>query len=396
MKKLLLLSSLLTFLSINAQNIIFADANFKSALLNSYNGSSNTFIDTDNDNEISQAEALLVSKIDTYYTEINDLTGIEFFINIKSYNSLFYKAPSFNFPTLVNLEEISLANALTGFVSINDLDLSMYPNLKKVTCAINGNTNLNGLTNLRFISLSGSFTQIDLSDCTNLLELYLTAPVTSLNLSNNTKLINLSLLNTEFLNLDLSACTNLEIVYANKGKMETLNLGEIKYIRYLFVQENKLISLNTNNLFNLQQFNCSDNNLSSLSIKNDNLIFGDNSGIDFSKNTNLQSICCDANEIIYIQNQCNLLGYTTNVSECIPPPVEARQLTMFPNPVKDMLHLDCSDKINKVEVFGSNGLLLMTSETITDLIDMQSFANGMYFLKVYRDNSVDDMKFIKG
>ncbi len=396
MKKLLLLSSLFMFFSTNAQNIFFADVNFKSVLLNSYNGSSNTFIDTDNDNEISQTEALLVSKIDTYYTEINDLTGIEFFINIKSYNSLFYKAPSFNFPTLVNIEEISLANALSGYVSINDLDLSIYPNLKKITCSINGNVNLNGLTNIKYIGLAGLFTQIDLTDCINLLELGITAPLSELNLSNNTKLINLNLSNTEFLNLDLSACTNLEIVYANKGKMETLNLGEIKYIRYLFVQENKLTSLNTDNLFNLQQFYCNDNNLSYLSIKNDNLIFGDNSGIDFSKNPDLTTICCDANEIVYVQNICNTLDYTTNVSECLPPPVEARPLTMFPNPVKDILHLDCTDKINKVEVFGTNGLLIMTSERVTNVVDMQSLQSGMYFLKVYRDNSVDDMKFIKG
>ncbi len=391
MKKLLLLIFLFTLQSIYSQNINFPDVNFKNVLLAYYPN-----LDSDNDGEISQIEALSQQSIDTYYTEINDLTGIEFFVNIKSYNSLFYRASSFNFPALVNLEEISLANALSGIVSINDLDLSIYPNLQKVTCAINGNVNVDGLINLRYVGLSGIFTQVDFTDCTNLLEIYLSAPLAELNLSNNSKLISLNLSNTEFLNLDLSFCTNLEIISVNKGKLESLNLGEIKYIRYLFVQQNKLITLNTDNLFNLQQFNCSDNNLSTLSLKNGNLIFGDNSGIDFSKNPNLQSICCDANEIVYIQNQCNLLGYATNVSDCVPPPVAARPLTMYPNPVKDMLHLDCSDKINRVEVFGSSGLLIMASDVVTDVVDMQSLQNGMYFLKVYRVNSVDDMKFIKG
>jgi Secretion system C-terminal sorting domain len=392
MKKLLLPLFLFFVQFVNSQNIVFTDSNFKNTLLEYYPN-----LDADNDSEISQFEAMSLQNIDTGYREINDLTGIEFFTNLKSYSSLFFRASSFNFPTLINLEEIYLYNAISGNTVLTDLDLTNNINLKKITCFTNATSvNLDNLLNLNYLSLSGSFTQIDLSDSVNLLDLSIGAPLTELNLSTNTKLINIVLSDTEFLNLDLSPCTNLEIVYANKGKMETLNLGEIKYIRYLYVQENKLTSLNTNNLFNLQQFNCSDNNLSFLSIKNDNLIFGDNSGIDFSKNPNLVSICCDANEIIYIQNQCNLNSYSTIVSACIPPPVEARPLSMFPNPVKDMLHLNTTDKINKVEVFNANGLLIMSTEAVTDIIDMQSLTNGMYFLKVYRDNSVDDMKFLKG
>ena len=405
MKKILLLLSVISLHYGFSQNINFADANFKNFLLNSktdyntLNGDVTNFIfpdiDSNADGEISQSEALLVKGINFYYSQINNYGGLEFFTNLKRFESLFFNS-DFNFPTLTQLEDLYLANALSGVNAINNLNLSVHPNLKRVTCAINGNINLDGLNKLKFLSLSLPANQIDLSDCINLLDLSLFAPLITIDLSNNTKLINLNLSNTEFLNLDLSACTNLEIVYANKGKMETLNLGEIKYIRYLFVQENKLTSLNTNNLFNLQQFYCNDNNLSYLSIKNDNLIFGDNSGIDFSKNPNLTTICCDANEIVYVQNICNILGYTTNISECLPPAVEARPLTMFPNPVKDILHLDTTDKINKVEVFGTNGLLIMTSETVTDVVDMQSLQSGMYFLKVYRDNSVDDMKFIKG
>ncbi len=392
MKKIVLFLCFLTIQFGNSQNINFTDLNFKSTLLEFYPN-----LDADSDGEISQSEALTLQNIDTYYREINNLTGIEFFTNLKSYSSFYFKATSFNFPTLVNLEEIYLLNAITGIGSLTSLNLESNINLKKVTLSVNTSTlDLGNLTNLKYLSVGGNFTQINLSQCTNLLDLSITAPLTSLNLSNNIKLINLNLTDGFVSNLDLSNNLSLEIVNIPGNKIITLDLGQIKHVKYLFVQDNELTNLNTNNLFNLQNLNCDNNFLITLSIKNDGLIFGDNSGVTFLGNPSLQSICCDENEIVYMQNLCNLYSYSTIVSACIPPPVEARPLTMFPNPVKDMLYLDTTDKINKVEVFSSNGLLIMSSEAETDIIDMQSITNGMYFLKVYRDNSVDDMKFIKG
>ncbi|MCZ8196436.1 MAG: T9SS type A sorting domain-containing protein [Flavobacterium sp.] len=407
MKKILLLFSLLLIQFAVAQNITFADTNFKNLLLASkidYNDPYFTgefinypSIDSNNDGEISQAEALLVIRLDMGYAEINDLSGLEYFTNLEGFNSLYFNSSSFNFPTLVNLENLTLSDAVSGLSNLTSLDLSSNINLKKVSCSVYGNINLNNLTNLKSLSIFGTFTEIDLSDCINLLELYLTAPLTELNLSSNTKLVNLNIANSDFTTINLSSCPNLEIVYINKTEMETLNLGSIKHIRYLFVQENKLTSLDTSFLFNLQNLNCDNNDLNYLSVKNNGLIFGDNSGMSFAGNPNLETICCDPNEIVYIQNQCNFLGYdNTVVSDCAQPQITLKTVTMFPNPVKDMLHLDSAEKINKVEVFGSNGLLIMTSENVSDVVDMQALQSGIYFLKIYRDIDVSQMKFMKG
>lgn len=406
MKTKLLLFSLLLIQFTVAQNINFLDANFKNILLASkidYNDpNSNNFInypsiDGNNDGEISQAEALLVVRLDMGYAQINDLSGLEYFTNIKGFNSIYFDSSSFNFPALINLENLTLSNAVSGQSSLTSLDLSSNVNLKKVTCSVNGNVNLNNLTNLKSLSLYGTFTEIDLSDCSNLLELYLTSPVTELNLSSNTKLINLILSNLEITTMNLSQCPNLETVYINKTEMETLDLGSIKYIRFLFVQDNKLTSLDTSFLFNLQNLNCDNNDLNYISVKNNSLIFGDNSGMSFAGNPNLETICCDSNEIVYIQNQCNFLGYDdTIVSDCSQPQAASKTITMFPNPVKDMLHLDSEKKINKIELFGSNGLLIMASEKVSDIVDMQTLQSGIYFLKVYTDNDISEMKFMKG
>lgn len=407
MKKTLLLFSLLLIQFTVAQNILFSDINFKNVLLASkidfndpyFTGEFINYpsIDSNNDGEISQAEALLVIRLDMGYAEINDLSGLEYFTNLKSFNSLYFNPSSFNFPALINLENLTLSNVVSGQSSLTSLDLSSNINLKKVSCSVSGNVNLNNLTNLKILSLYGTFTEIDLADNTNLLDLYLTAPITELNLSSNTKLVNVILTDLEITTMNLSTCPNLETVYINKTEMETLNLGAIKHVRYLFIQDNKLTSLDTSFLFNLQNLNCDNNDLNYLSVKNNGLIFGDNSGMSFAGNPNLETICCDANEIVYIQNQCNFLGYeSTLVSDCSLPQVTLKTITMFPNPVKDMLHLDSAEKINKVELFGSNGLLIMTSENVSDVVDMQALQSGIYFLKIYRDRDVSQMKFMKG
>ncbi len=402
-KKTLLFLTLLLVQFVGAQNINFPDANFKNVLLLSkidYNDSnSNIFmvypnIDSNNDGEISQAEALLVKGLNLGYAQLDNLSGLEFFTNLKRLESLYFNATTFDFPTLTNLEEVYLGNAVTGLGNITDFNLSSNVNLKKVTCNVNVPlVNLNNLINLKSLTLVGTFTEIDLSDATNLLELYLKAPITELNLNNNNKLMTLVVSNCSLQNLDLSNCPNLETVSANDNQLATIDFGTIKHVRVLDLQNNLLTAIDADNFFNLYIFNCNNNLLNELSIKNG--VIESNGSIQFSSNPTLQSICCDENEIVYIQNLCNMYGYTPTISACGSSQGKENPITMFPNPVKDMLHLDTMDKINKVEIFGANGLLIMTSDAIVDVIDMQSLRSGIYFLKVYRENFVDYMKFIK-
>jgi hypothetical protein len=201
-------------------------------------------------------------------------------------------------------------------------------------------------------------------------------------------LINISLSGTTFTSLNLSACLNLEIINISNSEMQTLNLGDIQHVRYLFVPHNKLTSLNANNLFNLDIVNCQNNQLTNLFLENGTI----EQEVNFTENPNLASICCDANEIVYIQNDCNILGYNSTVASCTS---SARQISMFPNPVKNQLHLSAGENIEKVEFFTSHGLLIMTSTDANNPIDMENIPAGMYFIKVYVGNDVSEMKVIK-
>lgn len=395
MKKLLILILGLVFQIANAQNINFTDINFKNALLElpiNYNSSGTIFpmIDANNDDEITLAEAQLVQKLNLSYAELNDLTGLQFFTNLKSFESLFFNGTSFTFPSLINLENLTLSNAVTGQSNLVNLNLSSNVNLKTVSCFTSAATiNVNNLTQLTNLTLSGNFTALNVNDAEDLLFLHVQAPLNALNLSNNTKLININLGGTTFTSLNLSTCINLEIIEISNGEMQTLNLGDIKHVRYLFVPNNKLTSLNANKLFNLDIVNCQNNLLTNLFIENGTI----EQEVDFSGNPNLASICCDANEIVYVQNDCNILGYNSNVASCSSP--SSRQISMFPNPVKNQLHLSAGENIEKVEFYTSNGLLVMTSTEANNPIDMENIPAGMYFIKVYIANEVSVMKVIK-
>jgi hypothetical protein len=191
--------------------------------------------------------------------------------------------------------------------------------------------------------------------------------------------------------LNLSTCLNLENIDIRNGMMQTLNLGNMRHVRNLFLPDNRLTSLNVNKLFNLDILYCQNNRLTELFLENDII----EQQVIFSGNPNLVSICCDANEVVYMQNQCNTLGYTTNIRSCTPPATSSSRLTMFPNPVHDQLHLTSDTSIDKIEIFSSNGLLVMTSNGVTAPLEMQSFPSGLYFVRVYRANEVSEMKFIK-
>ena len=394
MKKIVILILGLAFQIVGAQTINFQDINFKNALLDlpiNYNSNGTIFpmIDANNDDEITQAEAQLVQKLNLSYAELNDLTGLQYFTNLKSFESLFFNGTSFTYPTLINLENLTLSNAVSGQSNLVNLNLSSNVNLKTVSCFTSAATiNVNNLSQLTNLTLSGNFTSLNVNDAEDLLFLNVQAPLSSLNLSNNTKLININLSGTTFTSLNLSTCINLEIIEITNSEMQTINLGNIEHVRYLFVPNNKLTSLNANNLFNLDIVNCQNNQLTNLFLENGTI----EQEVDFTGNPNLVSICCDANEIVYVQNDCNILGYNTNVSSCT---AASRQISMFPNPVKNLLHLSAGENIEKVEFYTSNGILVMTSTEANNPIDMENIPAGMYFIKVYIANEVNVMKVIK-
>jgi hypothetical protein len=414
-----------------AQNITIPDPVFKDLLLIAYtnfSGDANNYvvyprIDANQDGEISYSEALAVEGLDLGYSGISNLEGLQYFTNVKKISTYYVNFPSFYQPTLVNLEQLSLLNSV-GATTLNSVDVSPNLNLKKFQCSSGNITTLNlsantqlrdvdiycpaltsldlsNLSNLKNLSYLGAMPTIDLSDATNLLTLSCigSAPnfsypnqnlLTSLDLSNQTKLSYLDLTGNLISSLDLSNCPNLEVLNIANNGIQNLVLDNVRYVRQFFCENNLLTSLDVSKLFNLQNFFCANNQLTSLNTSNGII----EEFINFSGNPGLESVCCDPNEVVYMQNLCNQYNNEAAVVNGNCAPV-ANRISMYPNPVGDMLHLSANDGISRVEIYSTNGMLVMSSDSVSDAIEMNSLKSGMYFLKVFSGQDVATMKFVK-
>jgi len=441
MKTLLLLSCTFCLYLGNAQNINFTDSLFKGALIDApevangtsfiyLNGNITSNVDTNSDGEISISEAQNIAHINFYYLPFTDLEGLQFFTNVKTITSYNSMATTFNFPELINLEELTLTAisgqmVLTNFnVSeninlkklelnsglINNIDLSNNINLRELILkdeATNLNLNLDNLINLRKLTYFGNLPTLDISDCIKLIEVtigYNTAEnigFSAIDLTNQPLLINLYINNTNITSLDLTNNSNLENVYVQNNQLQNIFFGNLAYVRNLYCENNQLTTLNLNNFQNLDILSCANNNLTELKLKN----FKIEQYVNFNNNPNLQYICCDAEQLVYIQNQALLNGnYDTTVnSDCSTTSVlgvntianaESR-ISVFPNPTQDYLSFNQKETLDNVSVYDVNGRLIKAYQKVSKGIDVSCLENGIYLIKITTNEQTQTLKFIK-
>lgn len=166
-----------------AQIISLPDANFKGRLLAAnevtltiagYGTFPNIFfikIDINDNGEIEQSEVQNITYLNVQTSNINDLTGIEYFLNLK------YLSCSQN--NLINVNNI---NGLTDLETLNcqqnhltELNLSNFSNLKSLGCSSNPISSINITNN----------SELERLFCTNTL-------VSELDFSNNPQFIDLA------------------------------------------------------------------------------------------------------------------------------------------------------------------------------------------------------------
>lgn len=70
-------------------------------------------------------------------------------------------------------------------------------------------------------------------------------------------------------------------------------------------------------------------------------------------------------------------------------------ITIFPNPVTDILKIKSSKKIIKAEIFDSAGKILLSTKVNNDSINASSLITGFYLIKLYSSEDILIKKFIK-
>ena len=175
---------LLLFFSLagSSQVITFQDNNFKMKLLSanvnnqvagtggfSVYPASFISIDANGNGEIEQSEVLQVTFLDVKFSNIYDLTGLEYFTNLRGIWCNNNHLTTFQFPQLSQLEAIQIFSnnltsiTLTGLVALRSLrcynnqlttiDFSGLPNLKIVGCQYNQLSSLDFSSNPLFYYL---------------------------------------------------------------------------------------------------------------------------------------------------------------------------------------------------------------------------------------------------
>ncbi|MBC7524229.1 MAG: leucine-rich repeat domain-containing protein, partial [Flavobacterium sp.] len=283
MKKLYF--SLLTFLFLvvaHAQIVNIPDANFKAKLLSAspdnqiastqtpYTNSSDYLvvdsyntIDSNNDGEIQESEAIAVKFLRVSSSGILSLEGIEKFSNLHILECAANGLSNLNLTNLTNLQLLDCPHNQLQSLNINGLI-----NLRDFWCYDNNliNIDLNGLPNLKILYVSGN-------------------NLTSLNVSGLTNLRQLNCSANDLTSLDLSYLTNL------------LNLA---------CNNNQLTSINAN-LTSLRSLDCEHNLLNSIFIKNGKVTSWVYLKVAF--NPNLEYICADTNDLQFVQSSVNTAGY---------------------------------------------------------------------------------------
>lgn len=200
MKKTFLLP-LLFFQIIGFSQIInIPDINFKTKLLsaNVDNPIAGYIkIDINNNNQIEQSEALLVTNLNLFNSNISSIEGIQYFTNIM------YLGLHFNSLTSVNLNNLTqLVNLKCNANNLATLNLTGLINLEQLDISSNylNSLDFTGLTSLKILKCDfNQFSVLDFSENNMLSSLYCkNNNLTSINLKNG--------INHDFSNVNFNDC----------------------------------------------------------------------------------------------------------------------------------------------------------------------------------------------
>jgi enterochelin esterase family protein len=264
--------------------VSFPDSIFRQILSSEYN------IIFDAQNQITNTDASdTITYLNLNFRNINDVTGIASFPNLKGLNVFFNNLTQLDLSGNPELYTLSCSNN-----ALTDLDLAGKIKLRKLECSSNLLTGINITGDTALTSLTCNFNKI-----------------TDLSLSDKFNLLNLECSNNLLASLDLKGCSKLYSLSLNGNKLSLLDISGSESIHYIYCNDNMLDSINITNCPNLESLYCSNNKLKTLDISNDthlfNLICSQNTlaGLDLEAESSLYYLDCSDNKISELNVSAN-------------------------------------------------------------------------------------------
>ncbi|SFZ92750.1 pectate lyase [Flaviramulus basaltis] len=75
--------------------------------------------------------------------------------------------------------------------------------------------------------------------------------------------------------------------------------------------------------------------------------------------------------------------------------IEISKISLYPNPVKTILHISSQERIDKVKIYSLHGVLVKSIENNIKDIDISNLSNGNYLIKVYTSQGLTNKIIIK-
>lgn len=255
----------------------FDDTKFRTYCMESF--------DKDKDGELSEQEALAVTKIDCRGLGINSLKGIGKFKNLEVLRcGRAYDEKNRTY----------LYNSITG-----SLDLSVFTNLRVADCSNNSLTSLTvgNLKNLdSLVCSSNQIESLDVSGLENMTTLDCSSnKLTELNVAMLEGLKNLSVSDNDLGSFDYTHNTALISLYMEHCGFTSVDVSMLPVLQYLGVSGNTLRALDVSKNLELYDLSCEDCGLT---------------GLDLSQLTKLNSFNCSFNSLSVLDvSQCSSLHF---------------------------------------------------------------------------------------
>jgi len=282
-----------------------------------------------------------------------------------------------------NTQDITVGASWTGIKDYTAAGTTMtiYGDLTGFDCHNNGE----------------NVTALDASNNTQLTALYCNKNnLSSLDLSKNTQLEALGCIINQLSSLDLSKNTKLSWLYCGSNKLTTLDVSKNTQLMELRCFDNKLSSLDISKNTKLYKLECHGNNFSTQALDDIYCALPDRTGNANGKiqpifnssssdlatvlATNKQNAIAKNWKVQYYDNTD--IPATTGKHKCsatdIADASAEQALTLYPNPVADMLYLSATARTIRVyNIYGTE----VAHATDTDRVEVSHLPAGVYTVK---------------
>ncbi|WP_299889082.1 T9SS type A sorting domain-containing protein [uncultured Lacinutrix sp.] len=217
---------------------------------------------------------------------------------------------------------------------------------------------------------------------------------------NNFPLVtNLEASNNSFTNLDLSLKNELSTVRIENTPSLTNIQFSTACIENIYLSGNNFQNLDLSSYTNLVDIDLSDNDLTTLDLRNGNNTQIETSIFNLTNNSNLTCVFVD-NDTYSTQNWLNKDGqtfYVTTQQQCntlSTVTYNIDEVKIYPNPTTNSLNIETSSVLKQITIYSVLGTKVLESTSKT--IDVSNLKEGMYLIKIENEvGSIDTKRFIK-